>query len=208
MTGNHPARQKFRRQAQRPQAQVLLLHKPYGVLSQFSGAPLEQTLAQFGLPESVYAAGRLDKDSEGLLVLTNDGKLQARMAHPRHKWAKSYWVQVEGAVEDSALAELVEGVQLKDGPAKALVAQRLADPNWPPRQPPIRERKNIPTTWLRIDINEGRNRQVRRMTAAVGHPTLRLIRTRVGPLELGSLALGQWIRLPPTNVARLSQWRP
>lgn len=185
-----------------------MLHKPYGVLSQFSGAPIEQTLAQFGLPADVYAAGRLDKDSEGLLVLTNDGALQARMAHPRFKWPKRYWVQVEGAVDDEALGHLSQGVELKDGLASALVAERLPDPGWPPRHPPIRERKTIPTSWLRLDINEGRNRQVRRMTAAVGHPTLRLVRVQVGPLSLQSLAQGEWMPLSQSTAAQLQQWRP
>jgi 23S rRNA pseudouridine2457 synthase len=187
---------------------VVVLHKPYGVLSQFSGAPEEQTLAQFGLPDDVYAAGRLDKDSEGLLVLTNDGGLQARIAHPRHKWPKTYWVQVEGAIDDEALQTLEIGVQLKDGAAAALRAERLPAPDWPPRDPPIRERKAIPTSWLSMEINEGRNRQVRRMTAAVGYPTLRLIRVRVGPIEMASLASGQWEQLSRAQVQRLKQWRP
>ena len=180
---------------------VILLHKPFRVLCQFSPEPGKQTLADVvgvspdggsRLP-GFYPAGRLDHDSEGLLLLTNHGPWQARVAEPRHKLVKTYLVQVEGLVTESALQQLRAGVMLNDGPARALSASR---PETPPavsdRDPPVRYRASIPTDWLTLVIDEGRNRQVRRMTAAVGLPTLRLIRTGIGPWTLDGLAPGQW----------------
>ncbi|WGT62028.1 rRNA large subunit pseudouridine synthase E [Variovorax paradoxus] len=173
---------------------LIRFNKPYGVLSQFTPEGRWRGLKDFIDVPGVYVAGRLDADSEGLLLLTDDGQLQARIADPRFKMEKTYWVQVEGVPTEEALAALRQGVQLNDGltrPARA----RLLDP--PPdvweRQPPIRERKSIPTAWLELAISEGRNRQVRRMTAAVGLPTLRLIRASIGPHTLDGLAPGTWL---------------
>lgn len=174
-------------------ASVVLLNKPYGVLCQFTSPDGRRTLADYVVRPGVYPAGRLDADSEGLVVLTADGALQTRIADPRHRLAKTYWVEVEGAPDDEAIAALERGVVLRDGPTLPARARRIAPPPglWP-RDPPIRVRKAIPTAWLEITIAEGRNRQVRRMTAAVGLPTLRLVRQAVGPWTLGTLAPGQW----------------
>lgn len=174
-------------------ARILLFNKPFGVLSQFTDSQERPTLSHYIPDKGVYPAGRLDHDSEGLLLLTDDGRLQQLISHPRHKLFKTYWVQVEGAPGADALERLRKGVMLKDGmtaPAEA----RLIDepPNLWPRTPPIRYRASIPTAWLELRIREGRNRQVRRMTAAVGHPTLRLIRYAVGPWTLEGLAPGEW----------------
>ncbi|MFZ5996314.1 MAG: pseudouridine synthase [Nitrospirota bacterium] len=172
---------------------LILLNKPFHVLCQFTDTEGRPTLADYVPIPDVYAAGRLDYDSEGLVVLTNDGPLQHRIADPRHKLPKTYLVQVEGAPDESTLKKLRKGMLLKDGmtkPAKVDITEEPAS-LWP-RVPPIRYRKNIPTTWLRLVITEGRNRQVRRMTAAVGHPTLRLIREGVGPWKLGDLKPGEW----------------
>ncbi|MEO5626725.1 MAG: pseudouridine synthase [Dokdonella sp.] len=174
---------------------LILLNKPYGVLCQFtdrSELP-RRTLAEFIRIPDVYAAGRLDQDSEGLLLLTNDGALAHRLTDPRHKQAKTYLVQIEGAPTPAALDALRRGVTLNDGPTLPADADALAgvpDGLWP-RDPPVRLRKSVPDAWLRLTIREGRNRQVRRMTAAVGLPTLRLIRVRVGEHELGTLAPGE-----------------
>lgn len=173
-------------------ARILLLNKPFGVVSQFSGDPPEQTLAHFIPHKGFYAAGRLDKDSEGLLVLTDDGKLQQRIANPRYKKAKTYLVQVEGCISEEALQQLRQGVLLKDGMTRPAGAEAIPEPEVWPRVPPIRERKHIPTSWLRLTLQEGRNRQVRRMTAHTGFPTLRLIRESVGPWQLGDLQPGEW----------------
>ncbi|GMM92708.1 pseudouridine synthase [Qipengyuania sp. MTN3-11] len=174
---------------------IILFNKPYGVLSQFTdereGAP-RPTLANFIDAPGFYPAGRLDFDSEGLLVLCDDGRLQARIANPRFKVAKSYLAQVEGEPDDAALEALRHGVRLKDGQTRPARAERIADPDLWPRDPPIRVRKTIPDSWLRLTITEGRNRQVRRMTAAVGHPTLRLVRWSVGEWSLDGLVPGQW----------------
>lgn len=174
-------------------SRLIRFNKPYGVLSQFTAEGRWRGLKDFIDVPDVYVAGRLDADSEGLLLLTDDGRLQARIADPRHKMDKTYWVQVEGEPDEAALQTLRQGVQLKDGitrPARA----RLIDP--PPnlweREPPIRVRQAIPTTWIELVIAEGRNRQVRRMTAAVGLPTLRLIRAAIGPYTLDGLAPGSW----------------
>ncbi|MDI3381339.1 pseudouridine synthase [Xenophilus aerolatus] len=176
---------------------LIRFHKPYGVLSQFTPEGRWRGLKEFIDLPGVYVAGRLDADSEGLLLLTGDGALQARIADPRHKMPKRYWVQVEGEPDETALAALRAGVTLNDGPTRPAQARRLEPPpDVPPREPPIRERKRIPTAWIELAIQEGRNRQVRRMTAAVGFPTLRLIRVAVGPYTLDGLAPGQWAAQP------------
>ncbi|AOG24648.1 pseudouridine synthase [Acidovorax sp. RAC01] len=172
---------------------LIRFNKPYGVLSQFTPEGKWQGLKDYIDLPGVYVAGRLDADSEGLLLLTSDGKEQARIADPRFKMEKTYWVQVEGVPGDAALAALRSGVLLNDGPTLPARA-RLLDPApavWP-RNPPIRERKSIPTAWIELVIREGRNRQVRRMTAAVGYPTLRLVRAAIGPYTLDGLAPGHW----------------
>jgi 23S rRNA pseudouridine2457 synthase len=174
---------------------LIRFNKPYGVLSQFTPEGKWQGLKDYIDLPGVYVAGRLDADSEGLLLLTSDGKEQARIADPRFKMEKTYWVQVEGIPDEAALATLRRGVVLNDGPTLPARA-RLLDPApdvWP-RHPPIRERKAIPTAWIELVIREGRNRQVRRMTAAVGYPTLRLIRAAIGPYTLDGLAPGTWDR--------------
>jgi len=164
---------------------LLLFNKPYDVLCQFTDEHNRPTLADYIDRPDYYAAGRLDRDSEGLLVLTDDGKLQQKIANPRFKLPKTYCVQVEGSIDEVALSKLRDGVQLKDGISAPAQAQALTEPDWLwPRIPPIRERKSIPTSWLQLTITEGRNRQVRRMTAATGYPTLRLIRTHIGPWQL------------------------
>lgn len=174
---------------------LILFNKPYGVLCQFTdrGAlEARPTLSDYIDVPGVYPAGRLDFDSEGLLLLTDDGRLQARIADPKHKLAKTYLVHVEGAIGDDALAALRRGVVLKDGPTLPAEVERIADPQLWPRDPPIRVRKTVVDGWLRLTIREGRNRQVRRMTAAVGYPTLRLVRWQVGDWTLDGLAPGQW----------------
>ena len=176
---------------------LILLNKPYQVLSQFRDGDGRAVLAHYVRQKGVYPAGRLDFTSEGLLLLTDDGRLQARIASPSNKLVKRYWVQVEGEATEQQLSTLLSGVQLNDGPAVAAAAEIIAPPEglWP-RDPPIRERKSIPTTWLDIGITEGRNRQVRRMTAAVGLPTLRLVRHAIGPWSLGTLQPGESVSLP------------
>lgn len=170
-------------------------NKPYGVLSQFTPEGRWQGLRDYLDLPGFYAAGRLDADSEGLLLLTSNGALQARIADPRHKMEKTYWAQVEGIPSAQALQQLAQGVLLNDGPTRPARARLLpAEPPLAPRDPPIRQRQHIPTAWLELVIREGRNRQVRRMTAAVGHPTLRLVRVAIGPYQLGELPPGAWAR--------------
>lgn len=175
---------------------LILFNKPYDVLSQFTdrgaAGSTRCTLSDFIDVPGVYPAGRLDRDSEGLMLLTDDGRLQARIADPRFKMPKTYLVQVEGDVADDALIALRRGIRLKDGPTRPAEVERIADPQLWPRNPPIRVRKAIPDCWLRLTIHEGRNRQVRRMTAAIGNPTLRLVRWSIGDWSIDGLASGEW----------------
>lgn len=174
-------------------AKLLLLNKPYGVLSQFTPEGRWRGLSELIPVREVYAAGRLDADSEGLLLLTDDGKLQAKIADPRHKLEKTYWAQVEGVPEASQLEALRRGIELKDFRALPAEVRVIEEPAglWP-RHPPVRFRQSIPTSWLEIRIREGKNRQIRRMTAAIGYPTLRLVRIAVGALRLDALGVGLW----------------
>lgn len=179
---------------------LLLFNKPFNVLCQFTDEPQykgqRETLADYIQRPGFYAAGRLDRDSEGLLLLTDDGKLQHQIADPKHKQPKTYLVQVEGELTKQAIQQLQQGVELKDGLTQPAKARKMPEPKWLwPRNPPIRERKNIPTSWLELTITEGKNRQVRRMTAAVSFPTLRLIRTRIGDYQLKNLQPGESILL-------------
>ncbi len=184
-----------------PPSRLLLFNKPYLVLSQFTDAEGRPTLADYVPVPGIYAAGRLDYDSEGLLLLTNAGWLQNQIAEPRHKLPKTYWAQVEDIPQAAALRQLTKGVILKDGPTLPAKVGVIDPPLVWPRVPPIRQRRLIPTAWLAITIVEGRKRQVRHMTAAVGHPTLRLIRQAIGPWQLGALQPGQWQEVPcPQNM--------
>ena len=181
---------------------LILLNKPYGVLCQFTPEAGHPSLKDFIDVPRVYPAGRLDTDSEGLVVLTDDGALQAKISEPRHKLDKEYWAQVEGQPDQDALRALQRGVTLRDGPTLPAEAERMSEPALWPRDPPIRHRAAIPTAWLRLTLREGRNRQVRRMTAAVGLPCLRLVRWRVGPWTLEGLEPGQWRELPAPSSVR------
>jgi 23S rRNA pseudouridine2457 synthase len=177
-------------------ARLILFNKPFGVLSQFTDAGnaggLRATLSDHIDLPGVYPAGRLDRDSEGLLLLTDDGRLQARIAHPRHRTGKTYLAQVEGIPDDAALDALRAGVALKDGATRPARVRRIDPPDLWPRDPPVRFRRSVPDCWLELGLSEGRNRQVRRMTAHVGHPTLRLVRWRVGDWSLDGIAPGRW----------------
>lgn len=184
---------------------LLAFHKPYGVLSQFqSGGPGRPALAAFGFPPRVYPIGRLDADSEGLLLLSDEPALNDRVLHPRHAHAREYWVEVERVPANGTLRELERGVVVQ-GRRTLPCRARVIDPApvIAPRVPPIRVRKSVPTCWIAIELVEGKNRQVRRMTAAVGHPTLRLLRVRIGAFELGDLAVGEWRELTAADRARV-----
>jgi 23S rRNA pseudouridine2457 synthase len=184
-----------------PQIVLILVNKPYQVLCQFTDPEGRATLADYINTPGVYPAGRLDFDSEGLLLLTDDGRLQARISQPKSKIRKCYWAQVEGEASDQQLQALVDGVKLKDGMARAVSAQRIDEPEvlWD-RDPPIRYRKNVADSWIEVTLSEGRNRQVRRMTAAVGLPTLRLIRYSVGPWTLEGLSPGETSSVPTSEA--------
>ena len=181
-------------------ARLVLFNKPYNVLCQFTDsdenhASERENLSDYISISKVYPAGRLDRDSEGLLLLTDSGSLQHQIAHPKHNKEKSYWVQVDGAITEEAVKQLRKGVKLKDGLTRPAKARKIAEPDIWPRNPPVRYRKEIPTSWIELSISEGKNRQVRRMTAAVGYPTLRLIRHRIGQWSLKDLQPGEYIIL-------------
>jgi 23S rRNA pseudouridine2457 synthase len=185
---------------------LIALYKPYGVVSQFQPRAGHPTLAAFDLPRGVYPAGRLDHDSEGLLLLTDDGALQHRLTDPRFEHPRTYWAQVERVPTAQALADLARGVQLNDGPTRRCEVRLFdVDPDLPPRDPPIRFRKTVPTAWVEIVLREGRNRQVRRMTAAVGHPTLRLVRAAIGVVGLAGLAPRQWRVVEGAELAEVAE---
>jgi len=190
-------------------SRLLLLNKPHGVICQFTPEGGHPTLKDFIPIPGVYPAGRLDTDSEGLMALTDDARLQTAIADPRHKLEKAYWVQVEGVPGQDALEALERGVTLNDGPTAPAGARAIEEPEglWE-RNPPVRFRKAIPTSWIELTLREGRNRQVRRMTAAVGLPTLRLVRHRIGPWNLEGLAPGAWREVPPPSPSELRASRP
>lgn len=180
-------------------SEILIFNKPFQVLTQFTDTEGRRTLSNFIKRKGVYAAGRLDYDSEGLLILTDDGQLQHQLADPKFKLEKTYWAQVEGDIDDNALEQLRKGVELKDGITRPARAKILSTPTVWPRNPPIRERQNQPTSWIELKISEGKNRQVRRMTAAVGFPTLRLIRVAIGNWTLDGLKPGEF-RTEQVNI--------
>jgi 23S rRNA pseudouridine2457 synthase len=187
-------------------SKYILFHKPYDVLCQFTDPQSNRKTLKDYIPiPSVYAVGRLDRDSEGLLLLTNDGKVQHRLSHPRFHHPRTYWVQVERIPTPEALQQLQQGIQLKDYCTRPTQVKLLpSEPVLPPRDPPIRFRKTVPTAWLEMTLTEGRNRQVRRMTAAVGFPTLRLVRVAIAHLQLQGLEPGQWRDLTPEEVIKIS----
>ncbi len=179
----------------------IAFHKPYDVLSQFTGEADQKTLSEFSLPKKVYAAGRLDKDSEGLLLLSDDGPLIKKLLDPENGHERVYWAEVEGEPTRDTLARLSRGVIFKGHKSKPCRVNRLVpQPEIPPRDPPVRFRKSIPTCWIELVLTEGKNRQVRRMTAAVGHPTLRLVRKRIGKLMLGDLLPGEWRDVQKSDI--------
>jgi len=182
---------------------TIIFNKPYGVLSQFTPEHGHPSLADFKFPKGVYPAGRLDADSEGLLLLTSDGALQAHISDPRHKTPKTYWAQVEREITEDALAVLRRGLTLNDGPTLPCGAAALPDPGLAPRVPPVRFRKTVPTSWAELVLKEGRNRQVRRMLAAVGFPVLRLLRRAIGPLTFDGLEPGSWRELTGKEIRSL-----
>lgn len=175
----------------KPMSELILFNKPYGVLTQFRKTDDRSTLADFFSDPDIHPCGRLDMDSEGLLLLTADGALNARITHPKFKLPKTYWAQVDGDITEEAVSSLTRGVMLNDGPTRPARVRKLDAPGLWPRTPPVRYRAAIPTSWVELEITEGRNRQVRRMTAAAGFPTLRLVRVRVGDWELGNLLPGE-----------------
>lgn len=179
----------------------IAFYKPYGVLSQFTGEAQDKTLADFNLPKGVYAAGRLDKDSEGLLILTDDGKFNQKLTNPQSKKTKTYYVQVERIPSKESIEKLKLGVIIKGG-YKTLPceARLIGDPGFGPRTPPIRERKSVPDCWLEIKLIEGKNRQVRSMTASIGHPTLRLVRVEIGKININNLTPGKWEFVDKTDI--------
>ena len=193
-------------------SKLVLFNKPYNVLSQFTDDAGRATLADFIKISDIYPAGRLDYDSEGLLLLTDDGRLQAQISSPKFKLNKTYWVQVEGQVTEEHCRRLLDGVQLKDGMASAVKCRPIEEPELWPRIPPIRHRPSVPDSWLELVINEGRNRQVRRMTAAVGLPTLRLVRAAIGNWTLDNLESGshriETVHLPEANRSKTKNRRP
>lgn len=186
-------------------SRVIVFNKPYGVLSQFTREGKWLSLADFGpFPRDVYAAGRLDADSEGMLILTNDNRIKEQITHPRFTHPRTYLAQVERIPEEDEMLQLSAGVVIEGKKTKDCAVRLLTkEPDMPPRIPPIRFRKNIPTSWIEITLREGRNRQVRKMTAAVGHPTLRLIRIRIGNLHMGDLAPGKWMELSSGEIGQL-----
>jgi 23S rRNA pseudouridine2457 synthase len=174
---------------------LILLNKPYGVISQFSEHEKHTSLSKFITEKDFYPAGRLDHDSEGLLILTDEGKIQHCLSHPKHKQPKTYWVQVDGEITDEAITALENGVELKDGKTLPAKAKKITEPELWPRDPPVRYRAAIPTSWCELTITEGKNRQVRRMTAAVGFPTLRLVRYSIGEFTIDGLSPGEWRKI-------------
>lgn len=178
----------------------IAFYKPYGVLCQFTGEEGDKTLADFDLPKGVYPAGRLDKDSEGLLFLTDDGIFNQKITNPKSKKEKVYYIQVERNPNKEALTEMAMGLDIKDYKTKKCVVKIIESPPFPDRDPPIRYRKNVPTAWLEVILTEGKNRQVRRMSAKIGHPTLRLIRVKIGKLNLADLSPGQWREIKTTDI--------
>ncbi len=196
MSNFNPSKQTYRKpkgNVKNSTQRIILFNKPFDVLTQFTDQKGRKTLKDYINIPDVYAAGRLDRDSEGLLLLTNDGKLQHQLANPKQKTIKSYWVQVDGDIAPNALESLRKGVQLKDGWTSPAKVEKITEPDIWRRDPPVRYRASIPTSWINISITEGKNRQVRRMTAAVGYPTLRLIRHKIGEWSVEGIALGEYL---------------